>query len=64
MRAKEIRERSNEELLSMERQMAETLFQHRLKNSTNQLTDNSQIRKVKRDLARVKTIIHERGLQS
>ena len=64
MRAKEIRDRSNEELLSIERQMAETLFKHRLKNSTNQLTDSSQIRKVKRDLARVKTIIRERGLRS
>ena len=63
MRAKEIRERSDEDLLQLEQQLSETVFQHRLKNATNQLADTSILKKTQKDLARVKTIIHERGLR-
>jgi len=63
MRAREIRERSDEDLLQLERQLSENLFQHRLKNATNQLADTSVMNKTQKDLARVKTIIGERKLR-
>jgi len=63
MRAREIRERSDEDLLQLEMQLSENLFQHRLKNATNQLPDTSVLKKTQKDLARVKTIIGERKLR-
>lgn len=62
MRAKEIRDRSDDELLSLERQLEETYFQSRLKNATNQLANTSLLQKTRRDLARVKTVLRDRGL--
>ena len=62
MRAKEIRERSDEELLELERRMTRDLFQMRFRNFTNRLDDTSQVSKARRDLARVKTVLRERAL--
>jgi large subunit ribosomal protein L29 len=59
MKAKDLRERSVEDLRELEKSLAKDTFQHRFKNFTNRLDDTSLINKTKRDLARVKTILKQ-----
>ena len=59
MKAKDMREKSREDMLELEKSLARDAFQAKLKNFTNRLDDTSQIRKVRRDLARVKTLLSE-----
>mgnify|MGYP001147370846 FL=1 len=60
MKAKDLRERSVEDLRELEKSLAKDTFQNRFKNFTNRLDDTSVINKTKRDLARVKTILAQR----
>lgn len=60
MRGKEIRERSYEELQALLLEKREELFRARLKNATHQLDNTSSMRKARRDIARVMTILHQR----
>lgn len=62
MRPADLREKSVEDLRELEKSLARDIFQNRLKNFTNRLDDTSAIRKTKRDLARIKTLLHERTL--
>lgn len=62
MKAKDLRERSVEDLKELEKSLAKDSFQSRFKNFTNRLDDTSAIKKARRDLARVKTIIAERTI--
>lgn len=57
MKAKDLRERSVEDLRELEKSLAKDTFTNRFKNFTNRLDDTSVIGKTKRDLARVKTIL-------
>jgi large subunit ribosomal protein L29 len=59
MKAKDMREKSLEDLREMEKSLAHDAFQSKLKNFTNRLDDTSQIRKLRRDVARVKTLLGE-----
>lgn len=61
MRAKEIRDLTNEEARQKENEVAEELFRLRLRKSTGQLENPMQVRRLRRDLARLKTIQHERA---
>ena len=60
MRAVDLREKSVEDLRELEKSLSRDVFQNRLKNFTNRLDDTSAIRKSKRDLARVITVLRER----
>ena len=62
MKAADLREKSVEDLRELEKTLARDVFQNRLKNFTNRLDDTSSIRKTKRDLARVITVLQERAL--
>jgi large subunit ribosomal protein L29 len=62
VRAKEMRSRSVEELGRLEREIEEQLFRSRIKNATHQLDKSSEIGKARRELARIKTVLHERQL--
>jgi large subunit ribosomal protein L29 len=64
MKAKELRERTAEHLVELEKQLRGEIFQVRFKNHTNRLNDTASIRKTKRDLARVKTILTQRAKAS
>ena len=64
MKAADLREKTPEELAEIQKSLAHDAFQNRLKNFTNRLDDTSSIRKGKRDLARVLTIVRQRGLAS
>lgn len=61
MKAKDLRERSLEDLKELEKTLAGEKFQARLKNFTNRLDNTSLIKKARRDLARVKTIITQQA---
>ena len=61
MRAKEIRDLTTEEILQKERELAEELFRLRLRKSTGQLDNPMRLRHLRRDIARLKTIQHERA---
>lgn len=64
MRAKEIRERSIEELQALLTEKSDELFRARLKNATHQLDNTSSMRKARRDIARVNTVLKERSVTS
>ena len=62
MKATEIRKMSAAELESKLGDLKKDLFQLSLQHATNQLDNPVKIAEVKRDIARVKTIIREQQL--
>lgn len=62
MKAKELRMLSDGELLEKERLLKEELFNLRFQHATGQLENVMRIPQVKRDIARIKTILREREL--
>jgi large subunit ribosomal protein L29 len=61
MKARDLRDRSTEDLAELELSLSGESFQNKFKNFTNRLDDTSVIKKSKRDLARVKLILAERA---
>ena len=59
MKAKEIREMSAAELETKIAELKKDLFNLRLQHSTNQLDNTNKISEVKRDIARVNTVLRE-----
>jgi large subunit ribosomal protein L29 len=64
MKAKELRERTDEHLRELEKSLAKEAFDARFKNFTNRLNDTALIRRSRRDLARVKTILTQRAQEA
>lgn len=62
MKANDIRKMSAQELETKVLDLKKDLFQLRLQHATNQLENPIRIAEVKRDIARVKTIIREQQL--
>ena len=62
MKATEIRKMSAAELESKLSDLKKDLFQLRLQHATNQLDNPIKIAQVKKDIARVKTLIREQQL--
>lgn len=62
MKANEVRKLSGNELESKLQELKKDLFNLRLQHATNQLDNPVRIAEVKRDIARVKTIIREQQL--
>jgi large subunit ribosomal protein L29 len=60
MKSKELRHLSEGELLEKERELNEELFNLRFQQATGQLDNVMRIPQVKRDIARVKTILREK----
>jgi large subunit ribosomal protein L29 len=60
MKSKDLHERTTEHLKELEKTLASDVFQARFKNYTNRLNDTASIRRARRDLARVKTILSQR----
>ena len=61
MKAKEIREMSPEELNAKLKELKTELFYLRFQHAINQLDNPHKIVDVKRDIARVMTILHEKN---
>jgi large subunit ribosomal protein L29 len=60
MKAKDLRERSTEDLQTLKGSLSKDLFSYRMKNHTQQLEDTSLLGKTKRDIARIEQILRER----
>jgi len=60
MRARELRELSIDELSHKERDLKEELFNLRFQRATGQLENLMRLTQVKRDIARVKTVLGEK----
>ena len=64
MKAKEIRNLSVEELNKKLEDLKKDLFMLRMQHATNQLDNPVQIAVVKKEIARVKTIIREKQAEN
>ena len=60
MKTSELRNKSVEELTKKLDELKKDLFMLRMQHATNQLDNPMQIAAVKKDIARVKTIIREK----
>lgn len=60
MRARELRELSIDELSQKEQDLKEELFNLRFQRATGQLENLMRLTQVKRDIAKVKTVLRER----
>jgi large subunit ribosomal protein L29 len=61
MKAGELRSKSNDELNDELQSLLRAQFNLRMQKATQQLNNTSQIRKVRRDIARVRTILNEKA---
>jgi large subunit ribosomal protein L29 len=60
MIAKDLRERSTEDLVELLSATRRELFGNRMKNQLNQLTNTAQLRFARKDIARIETILSQR----
>ena len=63
MKASELRTKSAADLEQELLSLTKAQFGLRMQVATQQLSNNSQLGKVRRDIARVKTIMKEKGVQ-
>lgn len=61
MLAKEIREKTNEELNAEINTFKDELFNLRFQQATGQLENTARLKTVKKDIARIKTVLTERA---
>ena len=61
MKASELRTKSPADLEQELTELLRAQFSLRMQKATQQLTNNSQLRKVRRDIARVRTVLGEKG---
>lgn len=63
MKTSDLRPRSAEELVVLEKETRTQLFENRFQNQTNRLDDTSLLRKARRDIARIRTLLLEKSKQ-
>jgi large subunit ribosomal protein L29 len=61
MNAAELKAKSAEELQQELNSLLKAQFGLRMQKATQQLTNTSQLSKVRRDIARVRTVLHEKA---
>ena len=61
MKASELRAKSAADLEQELTDLLRAQFSLRMQKATQQLSNNSQLRKVRRDIARVRTVMHQKG---
>lgn len=64
MKASEIRDLNMNELSAKEKELKAELFNLRFQLAVNQLENPMRIKAVKKDIARIKTVIREQELKS
>jgi len=62
MKAKEIRGKNQTELENELQELKKELFNLRFQHATNQLANPMELKRVKRDIARVKTVMRQQEL--
>ena len=61
MKASELRSKSPDELTQELQSLLRAQFNLRMQKATQQLNNTSQIRKVRRDIARVRTVLNQKA---
>ena len=64
MKASDLRTKNPAELRQELNELLKAQFGLRMQVATQQLANNSQIKKVRRDIARVRTLLNEKARQS
>lgn len=64
MKIKEIREHSDDQLVNELREIERRLFDMRTQGATEKIEATSELKKLRRDVARIKTVIRERELKA
>lgn len=64
MKAKDLKEQTEDELRLKERDLYDQLFKLRFQAATAQLEKPATVRKVHKDLARVKTVLRQKELEA
>ncbi len=60
MKGRELRELTKEELLKKKKDAKEELFNLRFQHSTGQLDNTARLKLLKRDVARIETVLREK----
>jgi large subunit ribosomal protein L29 len=58
-----LKEKSKTELLTMERDLVQQLYKFRFQTATGAMENPAKVSRVKREIARIKTVLRERELQ-
>ena len=61
MKASEYRDLNIEELVVKEKELSEALFNLKFQHATGQLDNTAQLKRTRKDIARVKTILVEKS---
>ncbi len=61
MKARELKELTEDELQQKEKELADQLFKLRFQHALGQVENAMKLRNIRRDLARIKTIFKEKG---
>ena len=61
MKASEMRELGADDLAARLKELSEDLFHLRFQHATGQLRNSAKMAQTRRDVARIKTILQERG---
>jgi large subunit ribosomal protein L29 len=61
MKATEFRELTEDELLSKEEELKDQLFKLKFQHALGQLENAMKLKNIKKDLARIKTILREKN---
>lgn len=62
MKAKDIRALTTDQMLEKEKQYKEELFNLRFQQATGQLENTARLRQVRKNIARIRTILSEKEL--
>lgn len=60
MKASALQEKTIDELLELEKTTVRELWQSRFSNYSNQLDDTDKIRRLRREVARIKTVLADK----
>jgi large subunit ribosomal protein L29 len=60
MKTKEMRDKTDVELQNRQKELTEQLFKLRFQRATGRMENPMKIRQVKREIARIKTLLNER----
>ncbi|MDH7512764.1 MAG: 50S ribosomal protein L29 [Clostridiales bacterium] len=63
MRARELRELTEDELRNKEKELTDQLFKLRFQHTLGQLENATKLRNLRRDIARIKTVLRESSLR-
>jgi large subunit ribosomal protein L29 len=63
MKISEIKDLSQEELKTKEKNLVDELFKLKFRHSTGQIESTAMLKSIRRDIARIKTVLREKELR-